>query len=61
LLKDVVAQAVVATLHLLEPPELEGGVVRIGGAVSSVCATSSTAPAAPPSIMAAIAEALPSG
>jgi hypothetical protein len=57
LLEDVVARAVVATPRFLEPPELEGGVARIGGAVSSVSCprTPSTTPAAPSSIMAATA------
>jgi hypothetical protein len=47
LVKDVDAQAVVATPRFLEPPELEGGVVRFDGAVSSVSPTSSTIPSAP--------------
>jgi hypothetical protein len=46
LLEDV-AQAVVATPHFLEPPKLEGGVVRIGSAVASVCPMSFITPAAP--------------
>jgi hypothetical protein len=40
LLEDVVA--VVATPHFLEPPELEDGVTRIGGAVSSVSCPAAT-------------------
>jgi hypothetical protein len=56
LLEDVVARAVVASPRFLEPPELECGVARIGGAVSSVSCPRmpSTTPAAPSSIMAAV-------
>jgi hypothetical protein len=63
LLEDVVARAVVVTPRFLEPPELEGGVVRIGCDVSPVSClrTSSTTPGAPSLIMAATAEASPSG